>query len=367
MTELSKLEILEWLREDDACRLQQLYERANAVRAQNVGGAIHLRGLIELSSHCVRQCMYCGLRQANHGLQRYRMTIEEIHECAREAERLGYGTVVMQAGEDDALTAEWIAEIVRWIKRETRLAVTLSLGERQQDELRLWRAAGADRYLLRFETSDEDLFRVIHPLRHAGGPNRLTLLRLLKNLGYEAGGGVMVGIPGQSLESLAQDVLTFRELDLDMIGIGPYIPHAATPLGSGALRPAIDAADQAASSEQMVYKMIALTRIVCPTANIPATTALATINKTDGRKQGLRVGANVVMPNLTPTKYRALYQIYPAKACIEESATDCNQCLRGQIRSLGRFAGSGPGGRGEIEEPMPAMPDASSQIVQLQV
>jgi biotin synthase len=365
MNVLAKSGILGWLRETRPVRLQELYEQADRVRTQKVGDAVHLRGLIEISSHCVRQCMYCGLRRDNRALERYRMSENEILDCARQAEALGYGTVVLQAGEDPALTTEWIANIVRWIKRETALAVTLSLGERQQHELQCWRSAGADRYLLRFETSDPDLYRIIHPCA-AGSPDRLTLLSRLKSLGYEAGGGVMVGIPGQSYESLAHDVLAFRALDLDMIGIGPYIPHAATPLGSGALRPALDPREQAPATEEMVYKMIALARLVCPTANIPSTTALATINKTHGRKRGLSVGANVVMPNLTPVKYRSLYQIYPAKACIEESATDCNQCLRGQIHSLGRSAGSGPGGRGAIEPLVPAVSISSSQLVQLQ-
>jgi biotin synthase len=364
---LSKVEILQWLRENRPSALQDLFARADAVRRQNVGDAVHLRGLIEISSHCGRQCMYCGLRQANRKLTRYRMTREEILDCVRGAVTLGYGTVVMQAGEDDALTAEWIAEIVRWIKRETPLAVTLSLGERSEEELHMWRGAGADRYLLRFETSDSKLFCKIHPESHPGAPDRLSLLRHLKQLGYEAGGGVMVGIPGQSYESLANDVLTFHALDLDMIGIGPYIPHPDTPLGSGQLHPEINPAQQVPSGEEMVYKMIALARILRPSANIPSTTALATINKAHGRKQGLLVGANVVMPNLTPVKYRALYQIYPAKACIDESATDCNQCLRGQIESLGRFAGRTSGSRGNKEVdtslPLPAAP----QLVQLEV
>jgi len=370
MTEMHKTEILGWLKESQPTRLGELYKQANSVRKEQVGDAIHLRGLIELSSHCVRECMYCGLRRSNRGLARYRMTREEVLDCAREAVQLGYGTVVMQAGEDDGLTADWIAEIVRWIKRETPLAVTLSLGERQEDELQLWREAGADRYLLRFETSDEALFRLIHPQRRVDGADRLTLLRRLKALGYEAGGGVMVGIPGQSYESLAEDILQFRKLDLDMIGIGPYIAHPETPLGSGALRPEIAPEEQAPNSEEMVYKMIALARIARPNANIPSTTALATINKANGRKEGLRVGANVVMPNLTPVKYRSLYQIYPAKACIDESATDCNQCLRGQIRSLGRYPGSGPGGRGAggdaSEMPAHTLPHAFSTLVQLQ-
>jgi biotin synthase len=366
MTALTKADLLDWLHESRPARLQELYERANSVRRQHVGDAVHLRGLIEISSHCARQCMYCGLRAANSSLERYRMTREEILNCALHAERLGYGTVVMQAGEDAELTAEWIEEIVWWIKRETALAVTLSLGERREDELQLWRTAGADRYLLRFETSDQNLFRAIHPARVPAGPSRIALLRTLKSLGYEAGGGVMVGIPGQSFESLAEDILTFRALDLDMIGIGPYIPHASTPLGTGALRPPIDPSEQVPSNEEMVYKMLALTRLVCPNANIPSTTALATINKVDGRKQGLRVGANVVMPNLTPVKYRSLYQIYPAKACIDEAADDCNQCLRGQIHSIGRFAGRGSGRRGTLETPANIPPDASAQFVQLQ-
>lgn len=366
MAQLSNFEILQWLKESNPAKLQDLFVYADSVRRKHVGDAVHLRGLIEISSHCERQCMYCGLRRANRDITRYRMTREEILECARLAVTLSYGTVVMQAGEDSALTPEWIADIVRWIKRETRLAVTLSLGERSAAELQLWREAGADRYLLRFETSDLELFRTIHPQRTPDAPDRLTLLRTLKQLGYQAGGGVMVGIPGQSFESLAQDVVTFRDLDLDMIGIGPFIPHPATPLGSGKLRPPIDAADQVPADESMVYKMIALTRIQCPDANIPSTTALATINRTDGRKQGLSVGANVVMPNLTPVKYRSLYQIYPAKACIDESATDCSRCLGGQIRSLGRVVGKGPGGRGEREECTPPQAaQTGTQLVEL--
>jgi biotin synthase len=364
---LTKADLVEWLRESRPSRLQELYGWADSVRRQQVGDAVHLRGLIEISSYCERQCMYCGLRQANRDLRRYRMPKEEILDCARLATKLGYGTVVMQAGEDNGLAAEWIADIVRWIKRETRLAVTLSLGERRLDELRLWREAGADRYLLRFETSDVNLFRVIHPSRATGCSDRLALLRELKNMGYESGGGVMVGIPGQSIESLAHDIITFRTLDLDMLGIGPFIAHAATPLGSGLLRPFIDPAEQAPATEEMVYKMIALARIACPDANIPSTTALATINKTDGRKQGLRVGANVVMPNLTPVKYRRLYEIYPAKACIDESATDCNGCLRAQIHSLGRFAGGGQGSRGFVESSAGSIPTGHSGLVQVEL
>jgi biotin synthase len=366
VTELCQSEIAQWLAETRPERLQALYARADAVRKRQVGDAVHLRGLIEISSHCVRQCMYCGLRRGNRSLERYRMTAEEILDCARQAASFGYGTVVLQAGEDDELTALWIARIVNAIKRETGLAVTLSLGERRREELELWRAAGADRYLLRFETSDEQLYRLIHPARFSGAPSRLELLRQLKQMGYEAGGGVMVGIPGQSFESLARDILAFRALDLDMIGIGPYIPHPHTPLGAGALRPAIAPAAQVPNREEMVYKTIALTRLICPKANLPATTALATVNRAAGRKLGLQAGANVVMPNLTPAKYRRLYEIYPGKACVEETAAHCNRCLREQIHALGRFPGRGPGGRGSFEAPPAPLLDSASGLVRLE-
>ena len=365
MTALSQDEILVWLIERDPQRLRDLHAQADRVRARHVGNAIHLRGLIEISSHCVRQCMYCGLRRGNHALERYRMSEEEIFASAADAVRFGYGTVVMQAGEDSALDAEWIAHLVRTIKRTTPLAVTLSLGERTAADLALWRRAGADRYLLRFETSDPVLYRFIHPALFHAAPNRIELLGLLKSLGYEAGGGVMVGIPGQSYASLATDIALFRQLDLDMIGIGPYIAHPHTPLGAGLLQPEIDAAEQVPNTEEMVLKAIALARLIRPDANIPATTALATINKVDGRKRGFLAGANVAMPNLTPTRYRKLYSIYPNKACIEESATDCNACLSGQIHSVGRFVGRSPGSRGGREIPPSTIDFSSPQLVQL--
>jgi biotin synthase len=345
---LTRKEILKWLREEDESRLQQLFARADEVRREHVGDAVHMRGLIEISNYCVRQCAYCGLRAENASVKRYRMSREEILESARLAKQLGYGTVVMQAGEDYGLTGPWIAGVVREIKSETGLAVTLSLGERPEEELRLWKLAGADRYLLRFETSDPVLFSLIHPARREGDPDRIELLGKLRSLGYEIGGGVMVGIPGQTYATLANDILAFRGLDLDMIGVGPFIPHPATPLGSGELSPVVDAAEQVPANEQMVLKVVALTRLICPDANIPSTTALATINKTDGRRRGLKCGGNIVMPNLTPVRYRAMYEIYPAKSCIDESATDCNQCLTAQIRSIDREIGEGPGGRGQV-------------------
>jgi len=342
---LDKTEILGWLRETNPERLAELWRRANEIRRQHVGDAVHLRGLVEISNFCSRQCAYCGLRVGNEALVRYRMLANEIVEAAQQAVKFGYGTVVLQAGEDYGITTERLAEIIRRIKSETPLAVTLSLGERPDKDLAAWRAAGADRYLLRFETSDRNLFDEIHPPLGNRKCDRIAILRRLREFGFEVGSGIMVGIPGQTYASVANDIALFRELDLDMIGIGPFIPHPATPLGSGfKIFPPVNG-EQVPNNELMVYKAVALTRLVRPDANIPATTALATINKKNGRELGLQRGANVFMPNLTPLKYRRLYEIYPNKACITETGDACNGCLSMRIQAIGRHIGSGAGGR----------------------
>jgi len=222
----------QWLAERDPSRLAPLWAAADEVRRANVGDEVHLRGLIEISNHCVRQCHYCGVRAGNRTVTRYRMTADEIVACAQRARSFGYGTVVLQSGEDDGMTGEWVADVVSRIKTATGLAVTLSLGERPLDEIESWRRAGADRYLLRFETSDSALFERIHPARPGGVKSRIEMLKDVRRLGFEVGSGVMVGIPGQSYESLVADLALFREMDIDMIGIGPYIPHPATPLAS---------------------------------------------------------------------------------------------------------------------------------------
>jgi biotin synthase len=344
-TAMDKIEILHWLRETNPERLEELWRRADETRRTHAGDAVHLRGLVEVSSYCARQCAYCGLRVGNEKLVRYRMRADEIIFAAQQAVNFGYGTVVLQAGEDYGIKTDWMAEIIRRIKGETPLAVTLSLGERTDRDLTAWRKAGADRYLLRFETSDRNLFEEIHPPLGNRKCDRLAMLRRLKRLGFEVGSGIMIGIPGQTYASVAKDIALFRELDLDMIGIGPFIPHPATPLGRG-FRPFPSVnGEQVPNSELMVYKAVALTRLVRPDANIPATTALATINKKNGRELCLQRGANVFMPNLTPLKYRRLYEIYPDKACIGETGDACNGCLSLRIKKIGRHIGQGQGGR----------------------
>lgn len=340
---MTRDEIIAWLKEDNQARLSTLWRRADTVRQENVGGEVHLRGLLEISNHCVRLCAYCGLRAPNTELIRYRMSPEEIVACAKQAAQLGYGTVVIQSGEDPGLTAEVVAGVIRDIKTETPLAVTLSLGERDDDEFRLWREAGADRYLLRFETSNLSLYEKYHPPPPGKRRHRIEILRHLRALGYEVGSGVMIGIPGQTYADLADDLLMFRRLDLDMIGVGPFIVHPRTPLADADFQPLLPDGEQVPSSEEMTYKVIALSRLLCPRANIPSTTALATLNRQKGRELGLVRGANVVMPNITPPEYRVHYEIYPNKACLRETADACHTCMHGRIEWMGRQVGQGPG------------------------
>jgi biotin synthase len=358
-------EILHWLREKDQGRLEELWQRADTVRRENVGDEVHLRGLIEISNHCIRQCGYCGLRFGNKELERYRMSEEEIMACVGEVERYGYGTVVLQSGEDYGIETKWAANLIRRIKGETQLAVTLSLGERPNEDLETWRKAGADRYLLRFETSDEALYHLIHPSLRGKKSNRLTILKTLKKLGYETGSGIMIGIPGQTYASLLRDIDLFQKLDLDMIGVGPYIPHPQTPLGQGEWKRMISKVEQVPNTEQMTYQVIALTRMVCPEANIPSTTALATINREQGRELGLMRGANVVMPNLTPVRYRIKYEIYPYKACMSEIPSDCHSCLNLRIQSIGRRVGTGQGNRVRKVRSKPPYPVMDRDLLDL--
>jgi len=337
-------EIITWLRENDPDRLAELWEAADDARRRFVGNEVHLRAIVEFSNCCGRSCLYCGLRSPNHRVRRYRMSADEVLTCVREAGELAYGTVVLQSAEDPEIHAAWMAALIRRIKAESGLVVTLSLGERGADELALWREAGADRYLLRFETSRRGLYEQIHPPRSdRTRSDRLAMLGTLRELGYEVGSGVMIGLPGQTYDDLAGDVAMFARLDLDMIGSGPFLPHPDTPLGAGSGRAADDGREQAPPTELMTYKVMALSRLVCPRANIPSTTALATLNRQGGRALGLARGANVIMPNLTPPPYRQWYEIYPAKACLYETAPDWHTRLRRRIEAMGRTVGCGRG------------------------
>ena len=305
-----------------------LFAAADQVRQQHVGDEVHLRGIIEFSNCCQRNCRYCGLRKGNHNLKRYRMSADEIYEAALTACQLGYRTVVLQSGEDSFYDADMIAGVVKRLKK-LDLAVTLSCGERPYAEYLYWRQAGADRYLLKHETANELLYSQLHP--DMTFSNRKRCLMDLRKLGYQVGSGCMVGLPGQTPAILAEDLLYLKELDVEMAGIGPFIPHPHTPL-----------AGASQGNVEMTIKMIALTRLLLPQAHLPVTTALSTIDA-QGREKALRSGANVIMPNVTPKDFRSLYEIYPNKDRPDDNQRDCRQSMVDFIHSLGRTVAQGQG------------------------
>jgi biotin synthase len=346
LDDLERDGIRAWLTEQDAAALDVLWRRADAVRREKVGDAVHLRGLVEVTNYCVRQCAYCGIAACAGPLPRYRMTRDEILACARQGRDFGFGTIVLQGGEDPGLTGPFVADVIRAVKQETGAAITLSLGERSDGDLRSWREAGADRYLLRFETTDAALYKRIHPDLPGTVSDRIGQLLRMRDLGYEIGTGVMVGIPGQTWDTLPDDIWTFRDYDMDMIGIGPYLPGPRTPL-AGLLGAELAAPPnrQVPNDEVTTLKAVALTRLVCPDTNIPSTTALSILDPSAGRANGLCRGANVVMPNLTPPEYRILYEIYPGKAAVHETADVLADKVIALVGGLGRTLGKGAGGR----------------------
>lgn len=310
-----------------------LFQAADRVRKAFVGDGVYLRGLIEFSNYCKNDCLYCGIRRSNAGAARYRLTPEEIVQTAQKAAGYGYKTVVLQSGEDAWFDAEKMAHVIGQIKA-LGVAVTLSLGEKTREEYAAYRQAGADRYLLRIETTDKTLYEKMDP--GMSWDNRARCLYDLKELGYEVGSGSLVGLPGQTVESLADDLLFFKELPVDMAGIGPFIPHPQTPLAGEAVKGHFETA----------LKMMALMRILLPDINIPATTAMETLHP-QGRLLALQSGANVVMPNVTEGDFRKLYELYPGKICTGESPAQCRACIEAKIESIGRTVSSSYGFHGD--------------------
>ena len=298
-----------------------LYAAADRVRREYIGDQVELRGLIEFSNICRQNCLYCGLRRDNREVPRYRLEAPMILEFGRRAAELGYKTLVMQSGEDEFFTPERLGPVLAELKK-LGVALTLSIGEKSREEYAALQAAGADRYLLRIETTDKELYEKMDP--GMSWDNRVRCLRDLKELGYEVGTGSLVGLPGQTVRSLARDLLFFQELDADMIGIGPFIPNPDTPLAK---------AD--GGTFDLACRMMALTRLLLPDANIPATTAMETLQP-DGRMLALQRGANVVMPNVTDTDYRKMYMLYPGKICLNDAPADCRSCVTEKIRDIGR-------------------------------
>lgn len=316
---LSKEEIIALLSSTDVD--QEIFKAADEVRKDYLGDEVHLRGLIEFTNICKQNCLYCGLRRDNKNVVRYRLTEEQILDFATKAKSFGYKTIVLQGGEDDYFTVDRIVKIIQSIKA-LDLAITLSIGERTYKEYKAFKDAGADRYLLRIETTDSNLYEELDPgMSHE---NRLHCLTILKELGFEVGSGVMVGLPNQTIESYADDILFFKEIDADMLGIGPFIPNEDTPLATAQ-----------GKDFTMALKVMAITRLLLPDINIPATTAMESLNK-NGRLIALQSGANVVMPNVTEGEYRKHYALYPGKICTGDTPAQCRGCITGKINSIGR-------------------------------
>ena len=332
--------------------IESLYSASDRVRAQWVGQQVHLRGLVEFANVCRCNCLYCGLRRDNRGVHRYRMSDREILDSARFAHRNGYGTVVLQSGEDPELDVARIARLTGSIKSELGLAVTFSLGELAEKDYAALKDAGADRYLLKHETTNRDLFRWLKP--DSGFDSRLGCLLVLRKLGYQIGSGCMVGLPGQSFEDLARDLLLLQELDIDMAGIGPFIPADGTPLYKDKKTWPADL------RVETTLRMIALLRLMCPCAMIPVTTATITLDP-EARRKGLQAGANVIMPNVGGVSYRAHYSIYPGKACSAEVPGEFQRELLDTIQRIGRKPGEGPGHCKSYVEELPRSPASQSR------
>jgi biotin synthase len=318
--QMTKEEIIEHLNSKDST---SLYEKSDAVRKENKGDGVHLRGILEFSNICRKKCNYCGISLANRNVMRYRMDPGTIVKLCGNIKGTGIKTVVLQSGEDPYYTKEMLGHVISDIKKSTDLFVTLSVGERDEETFAYWKSMGMDRYLLRFETSNRRLFGFCHPDDDLD--ERVNCIKTLKKLGVETGSGFLIGLPGQTAEELADDIIFCTELGLDMIGVGPFISHPDTHFG----------AEINPFNNEIFYKVIALLRILNPDANIPATTAFDAIQN-NGRDLALQRGANVFMPNVTPLKYRKKYLLYPGKPCIDETDGNCAVCAEGRIKGLGR-------------------------------
>lgn len=302
---------------------EALRQAADEVRRARYGDAVFLRGLIEFTSFCKNNCLYCGLRAGNRNAERYRLSKDEILACCAEGYALGYRTFVLQGGEDPCYTDDMICDIVRSIRaRYPDCAITLSIGEKPRRSYERYFEAGANRYLLRHETADPAHYGQLHPT-DMSSENRKRCLRDLKEIGYQVGSGFMVGSPYQTTDNLIADLRFLQELQPDMIGIGPYITHRDTPFK-----------DEKSGSVELTLRMLSILRLMFPYALLPSTTALGTIDP-NGRERGLQSGGNVVMPNLSPTDVREKYAIYDNKICTGEESAQCRRCLEMRIESAG--------------------------------
>lgn len=313
----------ELLLTDDQGLLEDLYASAREVQQKWYGNKVYVRGLVEFTNYCKNDCYYCGIRRSNKDACRYRLTEEQILDCCDSGYEMGFRTFVLQGGEDGYFTDERLVKIVREIKsRYPECAVTLSVGEKNRESYERYYEAGADRYLLRHETANSDHYRMLHP-DDMSGENRKRCLWDLKEIGYQVGAGIMVGTPGQTVEHILEDLEFMQELEPDMAGIGPFIPHHATPF-----------ANEQAGTVDMTVRILAITKILLPKVLLPATTALGTLDP-GGRERGILAGANVVMPNLSPENVRGNYLLYDNKRCTGSEAAEGLAALRRDMEAIG--------------------------------
>lgn len=302
---------------------EYLFEKARKIRHLYYGDAVYIRGLIEFTNYCKNDCYYCGIRKSNPNASRYRLTKTQILSCCAEGYRLGFRTFVLQGGEDNYFSDDIISDIVFEIKKQySDCALTLSIGERSYESYLKFFEAGADRYLLRHETADSTHYSKLHP-QSLSLENRKRCLKDLKKIGYQVGSGFMVGSPYQTSDSLAEDMLFLAELKPQMVGIGPFIPHHDTPF-----------AQKDSGTVELTLFMMGLLRLMLPSALIPSTTALGTLDP-QGREKGILAGANVVMPNLSPKEVRDKYLLYDNKICTGDEAAECRHCMEGRVQSIG--------------------------------
>ena len=339
--EFSREDIITLLSASDPVDIEVIRQAAYRVLVDNCGTTVYFRGLIEFSNKCVNDCCYCGIRKSNTGIKRYLLTKEEILDTARFCAQQRYGSVVLQSGERrDEKFISYVEDCVRTIKQETvsdglphGIGITLCVGEQTRETYERFFSAGAHRYLLRIEASSPSLFGLIHPTEQKI-ESRMACLGILKDIGFQVGTGVMIGLPGQTVADLADDIAFFRDMDVDMIGMGPYIVYSATPMSMHQK----DVIESKNDIYSLSLKMIAVTRLVLKNVNIASTTALQAMDQT-GREQGLSFGANVIMPQATPLYVRHEYLLYEGKPCLDESAAQCKGCLENRILSLGREIG----------------------------
>jgi biotin synthase len=340
-TEFTRNELVTLLSAEGEER-RQLFQSAQTVKLQTVGNKVYLRGLVEFSNICSKDCLYCGIRKSNDKVVRYEATDDEIMDACRFAWNNRFGSVVLQSGElSSPLFVSRVNDLLKKIKNLSNgeLGITLSCGEQSIETYRQWHESGAHRYLLRIESSNPELYRKIHPDNDFHSfERRLQALKDLEACGYQVGTGVMIGFPFQTLEDLADDLLFFKKIDVDMVGMGPYIEHEDTPLNE--FRSNIETKQE---RFDLALKMIAVLRLLMPDINIAAATALQAIDPA-GREKALTIGANILMPNLTPCEYRKEYQLYEGKPCLDEDAKLCKNCLEARIEISGCEIGYGEWG-----------------------